>query len=428
MVTERHESHVGGPPEPRGSAGRPDIAERALPAQRLRPPGADAPGERYTRQMRLPQLGELGQRRLAASRVAVIGAGGLGAPVLSYLAAAGVGSLTVFDPDVVDATNLHRQVLFTAADVGRSKAVAAGEHLRAQNPDLSVTAVVEAVTPTTALEQVNGHDLVLDGTDNFPTRYLVSDACELLDVPLVWGSILAFAGQVSVFWGAGGRGVTYRDVHPVPPRPGEVPSCAEAGVLGMLCGVIGSTMAMEAVKVIAGMGDVLYGRLALYDALSARWDELPIARDPQRPPVTRIEDIAVTCGLPGPTGPGTDEVEPDELPALLAAGTRVLDIRESSELADGMVRGAEHVPMGRLLDPAGADDPELAPQGLDGAVLYCAAGIRSASTQRVLSERGIRVRSLRGGFAAARSSGIEIVPVQSSGADRPGQHGSGGSS
>ncbi|MFC7457227.1 ThiF family adenylyltransferase [Brachybacterium sp. GCM10030267] len=378
--------------------------------------------------MRLPQLGELGQRRLAASRVAVIGAGGLGAPVLSYLAAAGVGSLTVFDPDVVDATNLHRQVLFTAADVGRSKAVAAGEHLRAQNPDLSVTAVVEAVTPTTALEQLNGHDLVLDGTDNFPTRYLVSDACELLDVPLVWGSILAFAGQVSVFWGAGGRGVTYRDVHPVPPRPGEVPSCAEAGVLGMLCGVIGSTMAMEAVKVIAGMGDVLYGRLALYDALSARWDELPIARDPQRPPVTRIEDIAVTCGLPGPTAPGTDEVEPDELPALLAAGTRVLDIRESSELADGMVRGAEHVPMGRLLDPAEADDPELAPQGLDGAVLYCAAGTRSASTQRVLSERGIRVRSLRGGFAAARGSGIELVSVQRSEADRPGQHGSDASS
>src|SRR5699024_10953943 len=208
------------------------------------------------------------------------GAGGLGAPVLSYLTAAGVGTITVIDPDTVDATNLHRQVLFAAEDVGRSKAVAAAEHLHGLNPAVQVRAVVETVTPASALELLAGHDLVLDGTDHFPTRSLASDACEMLDRPLVWGSILAFSGQVSVFWGADGRGVTYRDVHPVPPRPGEVPSCSEAGVLGMLCGVIGSTMAMEAVKVLAGMGEVLFGRLALYDALRARWDEIPVARDP----------------------------------------------------------------------------------------------------------------------------------------------------
>ena len=377
----------------------PRILDRAVPADRPAAQRHDL--GRYLRQMRLPQLGETGQRRLAAARVAVIGAGGLGAPALTYLAAAGIGEITLFDPDTVDATNLHRQVLFTEADLGRSKAVAAAEHLHAQSPQVSVRAVVETLTPANALEELAGHDLVLDGTDNFPTRYLASDACEILDLPLVWGSILAFSGQVSVFWGAGGRGVTYRDVHPVPPRPGEVPSCAEAGVLGMLCGVIGSTMAMEAVKVLAGMGDVLFGRLALYDALRARWDELPLVRDPQRLPVTEVEDVMLTCGLPGPTGPARDEVTAAQLPALLAAGARVIDIREERELAEGgMIAGAEHVPMGELLRGA---DHEVA-----GAVLYCAAGTRSASTQRALAERGIRVRSLTGGFDGLAGSEVEI--------------------
>ena len=377
----------------------PRILDRAVPADRPAAQRHDL--GRYLRQMRLPQLGETGQRRLAAARVAVIGAGGLGAPALTYLAAAGIGEITLFDPDTVDATNLHRQVLFTEADLGRSKAVAAAEHLHAQSPQVSVRAVVETLTPANALEELAGHDLVLDGTDNFPTRYLASDACEILDLPLVWGSILAFSGQVSVFWGAGGRGVTYRDVHPVPPRPGEVPSCAEAGVLGMLCGVIGSTMAMEAVKVLAGMGDVLFGRLALYDALRARWDELPLVRDPQRLPVTEIEDVMLTCGLPGPTGPARDEVTAAQLPALLAAGTRVIDVREERELPEGgMIAGAEHLPMGELLRGA---DHEVA-----GAVLYCAAGTRSASTQRALAERGIRVRSLTGGFDGLAGSGVEI--------------------
>lgn len=377
----------------------PRIRDRAVPADRPAAQRHDL--GRYLRQMRLLPLGETGQRRLAGARVAVIGAGGLGAPALTYLAAAGIGEITLFDPDTVDATNLHRQVLFTEADLGQPKAVAAAEHLHAQSPQVSVRAVVETLTPANALEQLAGHDLVLDGTDNFPTRYLASDACEILDLPLVWGSILAFSGQVSVFWGAGGRGVTYRDVHPVPPRPGEVPSCAEAGVLGMLCGVIGSTMAMEAVKVLAGMGDVLFGRLALYDALRARWDELPLVRDPQRLPVTEVEDVMLTCGLPGPTGPARDEVTAAELPALLAAGARVIDIREERELAEGgMVAGAEHLPMGELLRRA---DHEVA-----GAVLYCAAGTRSASTQRALAERGIRVRSLAGGFDGLSGSGVEI--------------------
>ena len=181
-------------PAPAGGAPV-SLRERAVPADRVEPLGEDA--QRYLRQQRLPQLGETGQRRLAGARVAVIGAGGLGAPVLSYLAAAGVGEITLFDPDTVDGTNLHRQVLFTTADVGRAKAVAAAAHLRLQNPGVLVRAVVGTLTPATALEELAGHDLVLDGTDNFPTRYLASDACEILDIPLVWGSILAFSGQVS---------------------------------------------------------------------------------------------------------------------------------------------------------------------------------------------------------------------------------------
>ncbi|MEE1619029.1 ThiF family adenylyltransferase [Brachybacterium sp. J153] len=380
-------------------------------------------GERYTRQIRLPELGSAGQARLGTARVAVIGAGGLGAPILTYLAAAGIGRITVFDPDVVELTNLHRQVLFTAADVGRPKALVAAERLAALNPEVAVRPVTSAVTPQNALEQLGGHDLVLDGSDNFPTRYLVSDACEILDLPLVWGSILAFSGQVSVFWGEGGRGVTYRDVHPVPPRPGEVPSCAEAGVLGMLCGTIGATMAMEAVKVLTGIGEPLLGRLALYDALRARWDELPLARDPQRAPVTAIEDLEATCGLPGPgvaeagTGrfgePGAGEsggsravpeVTAAELPALMADGVRVVDLRESTELGVGRIAGAEHLPLGRLLDEAGAD--------LDGAVLYCASGRRSASAVRFLAARGITARSLSGGFAGLGGSEVPVEPAE----------------
>src|SRR5690625_2238046 len=418
-------------------AGAPDIGALAVDpdrGSRL----ADADGQdRYLRQMRLPQLGGQGQRRLAAARVAVIGAGGLGAPVLTYLAAAGIGEITLIDPDVdqgdlpdpgggqigqeitlidpdvVDLTNLHRQGVFAAKAVGRSKAVTAAEHLHVLNPQVRVRALVDVVTPTNALELLAGHDLVLDGTDNFPTRYLASDACEMLDIPLVWGSILAFSGQVSVFWGAGGRGVTYRDVHPVPPRPGEVPSCSEAGVLGMLCGVIGSTMAMEAAKVLAGMGEVLFGRLALYDALSARWEHLPIARDPARPAVTRLEDLTLTCGLPGPIGPGGAEVSAADLPGMLAAGVRVIDIREDHEVAGGMVSGAEHIAMSHLLTAAGdGTDERLSARALDGAVLYCAAGTRSGSTQRALGERGIAVLSLAGGFDGLDGSQVETTAAR----------------
>src|SRR5699024_5841385 len=239
-------------PAPAGGAPV-SLRERAAPADRVEPLGGDAP--RYLRHQRLPPLGETRQRRLGCSR-----AGGGGA------------------------------------------------RLRLRNPGVLVWAVVGALGPATGLVELAGRVFVLDGTDNSPTCYLASDACEMLDIPLVWGSILAFSGQVSVSWGAGGRGVTYRDVHPVPPRPGEVPGCSEAGVLGMRCGEIGASIALDAAEVLAGMGEVLFGRLALYDALSARWEHLPIARDPARPAVTRLEDLTLTCGLPGPIGPGGAEV------------------------------------------------------------------------------------------------------------------------
>lgn len=358
---------------------------------------------RYLRQMRLPQVGAGGQEKLRAARVAVIGAGGLGAPVLSYLAAAGIGSITLIDADTVDLSNLHRQVIHRTDSVGSPKAVSAAQHLAELNPEVQVRALVDTLTPANALDVLAGHDLVLDGTDNFPTRYLASDACEILDLPLVWGSILGFTGQVSLFHGAGGTGVAYRDVHPVPPGPGEVPSCSEAGVLGMLCGVIGSTMAMEAIKHILGVGETLHGRIALYDALAARWMEVPVARDPHRAPVTEVEDLTLTCGLPGPTGPATDEVTAEQLSGLLASGVRVIDIREDNEVARGMVAGAEHRPMGTLLAADGNPDPAL-----DGAVLYCAAGTRSASTQRTLAGRGIAVRSLAGGFEGLRDRAAQL--------------------
>ncbi|MDO5662756.1 MAG: ThiF family adenylyltransferase [Brachybacterium sp.] len=376
---------------------------------------------RYLRQTRLPEVGAVGQGRLGAARLAVIGAGGLGSPVLAYLAAAGVGTragggwITVLDPDLVDLTNLHRQVVHADAAQGQSKAESAAERMRTTNPEVDVRAVQEAVTTQNALELLGGHDLVIDGSDNFPTRYLVSDACEMLELPLVWGSILGFAGQLSVFDADAGRGVTYRDLHPVPPRPGEVPSCAEAGVMGPLCGVIGSAMAMESIKVLLGAGRSVRGRLALYDALEGRWQEVPISRDPDRAPVTELEDLTLTCGLPGAdvpaavdSGVGADgmdaaQVQVHEIADLLRAGTRVIDIREAEETADGVLAGAELIPSGVVVqDPAAGGD-------LDGAVLYCAAGRRSEAARRALAARGITVRSLVGGYAAIEAAGLPLT-------------------
>ncbi|MDD9205617.1 ThiF family adenylyltransferase, partial [Georgenia sp. 10Sc9-8] len=249
--------------------------------------------ERYSRHLLLEQLGETGQRRLLAARVLVVGAGGLGSPILQYLAAAGVGTIGVVDSDVVDSTNLQRQVIHAHDDVGRPKVDSAAEHVRALNPDVAVERHHLHLDATNARTVIAGYGLVLDGTDNFPTRYLVNDVCADLGLPLVWGSILRFDAQVSVFWSrppAPESGVTLRDLFPVPPPPGTTPSCGQAGVLGAMCGQVGSLMAAEAVKLIAGAGRPLLGRVAVLDVLGARWSEVPLRPRPAgTAPTTRAE-------------------------------------------------------------------------------------------------------------------------------------------
>jgi molybdopterin/thiamine biosynthesis adenylyltransferase/rhodanese-related sulfurtransferase len=250
---------------------------------------------RYSRHLILPDVGMTGQRRLANARVLVIGAGGLGSPALMYLAAAGVGTLGIVDADVVDETNLQRQVIHGQSDLGRRKTDSAADRIREVNPHVTVRTHPVHLDSSNALDVLGQYDLVLDGTDNFPTRYLVNDACTLLGLPEVWGSIFRFDGQVSVFWAE--HGPTYRDLFADPPPPGAVPSCAEGGVLGALCAAIGSVMATEAIKLICGIGTPLVGRLLVFDALDLSWRELTVRRNPELKPVTELVDYEVFCGL-----------------------------------------------------------------------------------------------------------------------------------
>ena len=252
-------------------------------------PGPELSAEeltRYARHLNLPGFGVTSQRRLRNAHVLMVGAGGLGSPALLYLAAAGVGSLTIIDDDVVEASNLQRQVLHRAEDLGRPKAESARDALARLNPGVQVRPVVARLARHNALDLFGQADLVLDGTDNFATRYLNNDAAELSGRPLVWGSVLAWHGQVSVFWPR--RGPMLRDLFPAPPPAASVPSCVDAGLLGVVPGVIGVTMAVEAIKVICGIGEPLVGRVQLYDALTASWSTLPLHADPRRRPVTAL--------------------------------------------------------------------------------------------------------------------------------------------
>src|SRR5690625_3998835 len=262
---------------------------------------------RTARQTRLPEFGEIGQRRLAGAKVLVVGAGGLGAPVLQYLAAAGVGSISIIDDDVVEASNLHRQVIHSHRDLGRSKAENARDQVLGLNPQAQVHLHRVRLTEANAHQILGGHHLVLDGTDTFPTRYLVADTCAELGIPLVWGSVLRFDAQVSVFWSAPpapARPVVLRDLFPNPPEPGTVPSCAEAGVIGSLCGIAGSIMATEAIKLITGMGDVLLGRVAVVDALSMRIHEVPLTPDAS----DADDDAPAASADAGPLPPAAGEI------------------------------------------------------------------------------------------------------------------------
>ena len=278
---------------------------------------------RYARHLLIPEVGLLGQRRLKAARVLVVGAGGLGSPALLYLAAAGVGTIGVVDDDVVEASNLQRQVVHGVDDVGRPKTDSAADTLAGVNPLVTVVRHDLRLDSGNALELIGGYDLVLDGTDNFATRYLVNDACVLLGKPHVWGSIYRFDGQVSVWWAE--HGPCYRCVFPEPPPPGMVPSCAEGGVLGVLCAAIGSVQATEAIKLLTGVGEPLVGRLMVHDALRQTWDTLTVRKDPDcavcgaSPTVTRLVDYEVFCGLgPGASPPRSPTVTARELADALA--------------------------------------------------------------------------------------------------------------
>ncbi|WP_144931709.1 molybdopterin-synthase adenylyltransferase MoeB [Kocuria marina] len=364
--------------------------------------------ERYSRHLTLPQLGEEGQRRLKNARVLVIGAGGLGAPALQYLAAAGVGTIGVVDDDVVSVSNLQRQVVHGMADIGRPKVDSAADAVARLNPLVTVHRHPERLSTDNALEIFSGYDLIMDGADNFGTRFLVSDAAELTGIPVVWGSILRFDGQVSVFWS--GHGPVYRDLFPEAPAPGQVPSCAEGGVLGMLPATIGSVMVTEALKLITGIGRPLLGRVLIHDALAQTWRELTVLPDPHRPPVTDLPRVALACGLPSDddAAPAPHEtVTAPELAELLTARSlgetsfTLVDVREDWERKLVAIPGSVHVPLQDVLDRGVTALPDEA----EGTViLHCKAGARSAQALAALRRdyalREDTVKHLDGGVLA----------------------------
>ena len=362
---------------------------------------------RYARHLLIPDVGEVGQRRLSAARVLVLGAGGLGSPALLYLAAAGVGTIGVCDPDVVDASNLQRQVVHGVSDVGRPKVESAAETLAEINPLVRVVQHAVRLDSTNALETLRDYDLVVDGTDNFATRYLVNDACALLAIPNVWGSVFRFDGQVSVFWA--GQGPCYRCLFPEPPPAGSAPSCAEGGVLGLLCAAVGAAQSTEAVKLITGIGEPLVGRLLVHDALRATWRELQVRPDPgctvcgEYPTITAhsgLPDYDAFCGLPPAAADDLPVVAAADLAAWLEDPARdvlLVDVREPGERAIVTIPGSVAVPRAEF-DTAEAflhipfDRP---------VVLHCKSGARSATALRLLLAAGHPdARHLDGGVLA----------------------------
>ncbi|HEV7956390.1 MAG: moeB [Microbacteriaceae bacterium] len=346
---------------------------------------------RASRHLMLPGLGLLGQRRLAAARVLVIGAGGLGSPVLQYLAAAGIGVIGIVDFDTVDLSNLQRQVIHGTADVGELKTVSAARSIAALNPLVDVVRHSVRLDRDNALDLFSAYDLVIDGSDNFATRYLANDAAAILGKPYVWGSVYRFDGQVTVFWESApdDRGLDYRDLHPVPPAPGEVLSCDEAGVLGAVCATIGAMMATEAMKLITGLGEPLLGRVQILDALAGDWREVRLVRRAGRIPVSALIDYDEFCGV---TAANDALSLPPEL--LRERGTAgLIDVREPFEHEIVHIDGDRLVPLARLLE-----NPQEA--GLGPVVVYCKTGLRSLRAAEALRAAGIDAVSLRGGIHA----------------------------
>jgi molybdopterin/thiamine biosynthesis adenylyltransferase/rhodanese-related sulfurtransferase len=359
---------------------------------------------RYSRHLIIPDLGVDGQKRLKNARVLVIGAGGLGAPTLLYLAAAGVGTIGIVDFDVVDESNLQRQIIHGVSDIGRSKAQSARDSIAEVNPLVNVRLHEVRLEPDNAVDLFKQYDLILDGTDNFATRYLVNDAAALARKPYVWGSIYRFEGQVSVFWedAPDGRGLNYRDLYPEAPPPGMVPSCAEGGVLGVLCASIASVMGTEAIKLVTGIGEPLLGRLMVYDALEMSYRTITIRKDPSTRKITELIDYEEFCGLVSEDAAGAaagSTITPRELRELLDSGKKValIDVREPVEWDINHIDGAQLIPKSSINSGEG-----LAKLPQDRIpVLYCKTGVRSAEALAVVKKAGFAdAVHLQGGIVA----------------------------
>src|SRR5487761_1241172 len=369
---------------------------------------------RYSRHLIMPEVGMEGQRKLKQARVLCIGAGGLGAPLLMYLAAAGVGTLGLVDFDVVDFTNLQRQVIHGTSDVGRSKLESARDAIREINPNVEVAAYETRLTSENALDIFRDFDIIVDGTDNFPTRYLVNDACVLLGKPNVYGSIFRFEGQASIFYAA--EGPCYRCLYPEPPPPGLVPSCAEGGVLGVLPGIIGCLQALETVKLITGKGQPLIGRLLLFDALGMKFRELKLRKNPEcpvcgeSPTVTELIDYEQFCGIRGAEQEidmSVPEITPVELKRLMDEKKMpvLIDVREPHEFEICRIPGSTLIPLGEV--PARMHELNSA----DEIVVHCRSGARSAQAVNFLMKAGFRkIHNLQGGILAWSAKVDPSVP------------------
>jgi len=368
--------------------------------------------ERYSRHIILPEVGLEGQKRLKAASVVCIGTGGLGSPLLLYLAAAGIGRIGIVDFDIVDRSNLQRQIIHGTAKVGQPKLESAKQRILDINPFCQVDLYNTRISSDNALEILKPYDVVVDGTDNFPTRYLVNDACVLLGKPNIYGSIFRFEGQASVFNYQ--EGPNYRDVFPEPPPPGMVPSCAEGGVLGVLCGVIGSIQATETIKVILGMNTTLSGRLLLYNAQTMTFRELKLRPNPERPEIKELIDYEQFCGIPQMQEQETDvpEMTVQELKQLMEQKANdyvLIDVRNPNEYEIAKIPGATLIPLSEIEDGSGVEKVKQLTNG-HRLIAHCKMGGRSAKALRILKDAGIEGTNLKGGIRAWSQEVDSSVP------------------
>ena len=371
---------------------------------------------RYSRHLILPEVGMEGQKKFKAASILLIGTGGLGSPLAMYLAAAGIGRLGLVDFDVVELSNLQRQIIHTTKDIGKPKIESATEKIAALNPHVVVETYETPLTSDNAFEIIKNYDIVIDGTDNFPTRYLVNDACVLLGKPNVYGSIFRFEGQCSVFHAE--KGPCYRCLYPEPPPPGLVPSCAEGGVLGILPGIVGLIQANEAVKLILGLGDTLLGRLLLFNSLDMKFRDLKLKKNPkcpicgENPTITELIDYQAFCGIPAVLAAAEEQSEEGMISAKAVKGRlekketfALIDVREPHEWDICHIEGAKLIPLGELEDHLGEFDED------DDIVVHCKMGMRGSQAQDVLAANGFsNVLNMSGGILAWSDEVDSSVP------------------